>query len=330
MRPSAPLLSLLAVAAAALGCPAKQVSVPTQNPNSTPTVTLDIVPPSGKVATVTGKGWDTALPAELSGTEELSFSARCRDATVGCRNIEIFVDGTGSMANGALQQLGLPSPRNSNLDSAAAPGGSALPERLVTTKLDVGPLRGSFAMLRLDVSARATNSFGATVATQKVTLFWIKPAPLVMPNCPSFAPIGSPPPDLEDVHSLVAGMLQTRNTDPSRTQFVFAVYTKPGPGQRTFQLLTEDSGLPPNKASVKLVNKTGSPKSLLTVNGANCSAAGQLLQVPSNGSSTEALFDATNTTTLVLTDGGHDVLVWNEATFWLFFGGKRSTFTWLQ
>jgi hypothetical protein len=331
MRPSVLLLAVVVAAAVSgLGCPAKRMTVPAQNPNSAPTVSLDIIPPSGKVFTATPTGFDPALPQELKGNEELSFAARCADATVGCRNIEILVDGTGTAANAASQSLGLPKPRVENLDSAAAPGGSALPERIVSTKLDVGPLRGSFAMLRFDVSARATNSFGATVATRKVTLFWIKTTPVVMPNCPRFSPIGSPPPDLEDVRTLVSGMLEAKNKDPTRTLFVFGVLTKPGAAQRTFRVTTEESGLPPNMASVRLVDATGSPKSLLTVNGANCNMAGQLIQVQGNGSSTETLFDNTTTTTLVLTDGSQDVLIWNEATFWLLFGGRRTTFTWLQ
>jgi hypothetical protein len=315
----------------AAGCPSKRVPIPAPDPGTRPKATLDIVFPSGPVRTVTATTTDPALPAELVGTEQLSFSARCADEVAGCRNIQVFVTGTVSAPDGATQPLSLPALQAQNLDTAANPGGTAETQRNVTSRLDVGPLRGTSALLHLVVTARATNGFGATEDTRPVNLVWMRSAPLVMPGCPRFGPIGSPPPDLLDVRPLITGMMNAKNANPALTRFEFGVATTPGRNPSAgFDLASTEINLPPTSAIFQLIDKTGHGKSALTVNGRDCNAAGELLEAQGNGTSAEVMVNSSDVTTLVFTANNQDVVVLNEATFWLLFGGKRNIFTWVQ
>jgi len=70
----------------------------------------------------------------------------------------------------------------------ATPGGTASQKRNVSLKLSVPHLRGTFAGLKLDVSARATNAHNEMWNAKKVSLFWSRQAPLTPPPCPSFSP----------------------------------------------------------------------------------------------------------------------------------------------
>jgi hypothetical protein len=62
------------------------------------------------------------------------------------------------------------------------------------------------------------------------------------------------------------------------------------------------------------------------------------LQAARNSSSGELTINSSTTTTIVLREpntglgayGMKDAVVWNEATFWPAFGGKKTTITWLQ
>lgn len=326
------ILPLLGVAVLVSGCPPKRITVPAPTSNTLPKVTMDVVFPTGPARTVTATQTDPAMPVELDGMEELSFSAKCSDDTAGCRNIQIFVEGAVAAPNGATTPLPPPSLRAENLDAAAVPGASADTQRNVTAKVDVRQLRGSAAFLKLEVLARATNGIGATADTRRVWLVWVRNAPLVMPNCPRFGPIGSDPPDLLDVRPLIFGLYKAKTANPSKTTFEFGVITNPTyRGYAAFQVsVSESSTLPPTSASFTLTDQTGHAKSALTVDGTNCNAAGQLLDAPGNTTSSTVTATSADTTSLVFTSNNQDVVIWSEPTFWLLFGGKATTFTWLK
>jgi hypothetical protein len=94
--------------------------------------------------------------------------------------------------------------------------------------------------------------------------------------------------------------------------------------------LTEMTGMPRTMATFTLVDATGSPKSALTVDSRACNTVGTALQAGANGTSTTVTVTNANTTTIALIDGSRDVIIWDEASFWAAFGGRSTTFLWMQ
>src|SRR2546422_1224665 len=133
------------------------------------------------------------VPTQLNGNDDISLVALCTDNDSGCRNIQIFADATTNNADGSVAPSAPGPPVAENLDPNATPGGTASQKRNVSIKLSVPQLRGTFAGLKLDVSARTTNAHNEMWNTKKVSLFWSRQAPLTPPPCPRFSPAGSPP-----------------------------------------------------------------------------------------------------------------------------------------
>jgi hypothetical protein len=315
------------------GCTPKQVPIPSPNPNVHPTASLDIQFGGGSIRTVTALATDPNLPPEIGANDIVSLIAKCSDTVAGCRNIQIFVDGRTTNPDGTTTPVNMPKLRAENPDpSATGPGATANTERLINATVDVAALRGTWAMLILELTARATNGFGAVEDTRMATLVWLKQAPSTIPNCPRFQPIGSDPPEVIDARSLIIGMVKAKNVDPSRTSFVFGIVTTSGPGiGTTFAVTaTPSATLPRSSAQFTLVNETGQQKSALVLNGNNCSGSGQLLVAQGNSSSPQVTATSANATTVVFTSNGYDPMIWNGATFWLLFGGTQTTFTWKQ
>jgi hypothetical protein len=256
--------------------------------------------------------------------------ALCTDNDGGCRNIQIFADATTASV-GTLSSTGPNTLVAENLDPNAAPGATASQQRNASATLDVGTLGGSSSGLRMDVFARSMNAHQQATSTRKVSIFSFPPAPLVVPPCPRFGPIGSAPPVVLDSKDVALPLYEARNANPSQTTFVIAVLDRPSPNTKhAWRLTVEEVGLAPTMAIFKLADLTGADKELLTVDSRNCFAAGKLLKAPGNGSSVEALVSTSDTTTFALSEpGGVDVMVWSEPTFWMAFGGRRTTITWV-
>lgn len=330
MRASPTVLAPLLLLAA--GCPRPMV-VPTQDPHTQPAVTLDVNFPQGKLFTVSQTGFNPAMPTELQGTEQLDLAALCTDATSGCKSVELRVEGVATAADGAVTQV--PASATLALTQDAnntGPGSKAVAELRALNTLQVGPLRQGAVALRLTVFARAINSFGATSETRKVTLFWTNTAPLAGSPCAAFHPIGSPGPALLDGREVFKAVEQAKNANPGQTSFVIAVYSPPSvQPTRAWRLdLTEVPGMPRTTATFKLVNHTNAPKSALVVNSRNCNAPVTPLDAGVNGASAAASVSTTDATTFVLSDGGQDVVLWDEPSFWAAFGGRNVAFTWKQ
>jgi hypothetical protein len=338
-----PRLTLLVMLLCIGGCTSTgtaPVSVPTADPQTAPDVVLDVHFPQGPILTVTPTGNIPEVPTQLNGNDEISLVALCTDNDSGCRNIEIFADASTFNANntaGTVASSGPPVAQN--LDAAAKPGGTANQKLNANIKLSVPQLRGTFAGLKVDVSARATNAHTEMWNTKKVSLFWNQQSPLTLPPCPRFGPIGSDPPVVLDSRQVTIAIQNAKAANPAKTTFTIGVVDRPAPNTRhAWQLNIAESSLPPTTAGFTLVDATGTTLSLLTVDGRSCNTAGTLVTAAPNSSSVEAIATTSNTTTIVLTSpnhgplasGTHDDAVFNEATFWRAFGGKRTTITWIR
>jgi hypothetical protein len=324
---------VVALAICVAGCTPTPVPIPPPDPTVHPTALLDIQFGAGPIRTVTALATDPNLPPEVGANDIVSLIAKCSDAVAGCRNIQIFVDGRTTNPDGTTAPLNIPKLRAENPDPAATgTGATANTERLINATVDVAALRGTWAMLILELTARATNGFGAVEDTRMATLVWLKQAPSTIPNCPRFQPIGSDAPEVTDARSMIIGMVKAKNVDPSRTSFVFGTVTTSGPGiGTTFKVTTTPSAtLPRSSAQFTLVNETGQQKSALVLNGNTCSGPGQLFVAQGNSSSPQVTATSANATTVVFTSNGFDPMIWNGANFWLLFGGTQTTFTWKQ
>lgn len=322
--------ALVVILLCTLGCATGgTLNVPAAD-STPPAAVLDVNFPQSGIFTVTAAGHNPAMPIQLGGNEDLDLVALCKDEDGGCRNIEIFVDASTNNADGSVAAVALTKPLAESLDPSAAPGGSASAKRNASTRLSVPQLRGSTAGLRLDLSAKATNAHQATDTTKPVSLFWSRQAPLTLPPCPRFGPVGSAPPVVLDSRAVTVGLQNAKAKDPNKTTFLIGV-TDGQPNPTTaWRLTIEEVGLPPTRAIFRLEDTTGSAKEALTVDSRNCNAAGKLLQASGNSSSADVLVTSADTTTLLLSRPNMgDVAVWNEATFWPAFGGKKTTVTWI-
>ncbi|HJT58917.1 MAG TPA: hypothetical protein VJ761_20580 [Ktedonobacteraceae bacterium] len=163
-----------------------------------------------------------------------------------------------------------------------------------------------------------------------------------LPPCPRFQPVGFSPPKVWSSSQAIQGIANAKKADPTRTSFVFAVFTNENDA---LQMLVEESVQPPIPSSQTIVvldNRLGWEKSVTTVNGKNCNEAGTILHVDGNQFDQMTITN-TNTTTLVfsktvctfrfifcLTTAWEDVAVFSESDFWALFGGRKITFTWVQ
>lgn len=157
--------------------PEEVVTIPTAD-LTPPSVLMDVhfTEPGKTFITVT----NTSNPAttKVAGNEEVSLAAKGVDSDGGCRDIQIWVettawkynpDGTGTTIGPGL----VGAPRASNPDrSAMNPGDQARKERLVSHKLDIRQLRGSYSAIRLEVWATALNFHNNQTNTSTLTIEW--------------------------------------------------------------------------------------------------------------------------------------------------------------
>ena len=330
-RTTAAAIAEVAIILCAVGCAGTTTfNVPTVDPKTPPTVVLDVQNPPGPIFTFTSAGPNPAMPVQLSGNDEVSLVALCTDNDGGCRNIQIFADATTNNADGSVVTAALGMPVAENLDANATPGGTASQQRNASTKLIVSQLRGNFAGLKLDISARATNAHNESASTGTVSLFWSRQVPLTLPSCARFTPIGSNPPVVLDSRAVTVAIQNAKAAAPTQTTFIIGVRhpTDPTTGWR---LTVAETNLPPTTAVFRFENSTGSDKELLTVDGRNCNAPGKLLVANATSATLEAIVNSSDTTTILLSNPNMvDVAVWNEGTFWPAFGGKRTTITWIH
>jgi hypothetical protein len=317
------------------------VNVPAaaDDPKTPPVVVLDVHYPQGQYFTVTPAGHPAAMPTHLNGNDELSLVASCTDNDSGCRNIQIYVEAVTTAANGSMASVGLSRPLAENLDANAAPGGTASPQRAVSVTLNVPQLRGSAAVLTLPVAVYATNAHGAVASIKRFSLFWTEPAPLKLPPCPGFLPAGDPPPpspEVLDSRTVTVKLQDLKAADPTRTSFIIGVLHPLDPTIAWNLMIAEVAGMAPTTAVFNLDNKTGSSKQLRTF--ASCNTAGQLRVAAPGTVSADITVTSSDTTTVLLSRartgpldvGVEDIAIWNEASFWPAFGGKRTTITWVQ
>lgn len=335
-RRSTFLVLLLCTGGLGASCPKSTITVPVADPYTHPDVLLDVHFAQGPILTVTPAGNVPQVPPPLDANEEISLVGLCTDNDSGCRNIEIFAEATKTNTNGSVIPA-VPGPVAENLDPNAVPGGTAGQKRNASVKLSMAQLRGT-AGLKLDVSARATNAHNDQWYTKKVSLFWTRQAPLELPDCPRF--FGSVRAAVLDSRRVTLALQNAKAANPARTTFVVGFVEPPNPNtQHAWRLDIEETNIPPTFAIFKLADATGWDRELLTVDSRNhCNAAGTLLKAARNSASTEASVASNDTTTLVLRApntglgafGMRDVAVFNEATFWPAFGGKKTTITWVH
>jgi len=311
------------------GCVPSSVTVPIQDPMTPPAATLDIGFSQGRIYTVTSAGYNPTLPAQLGGSDEIALIAKCTDEDGGCQNVQIFVDGTAYNPDGSFVVMGLSTPFAESRDTTATPGGTANKERLVSNKLDIRQLRGSFAAVQVNVSARAINVHQGKDNTKQVTLYWSQQVPLVLPPCPRFTPIGSASPVVLDSRQLSIGVQDAKTRDPNKQIFIIAVADRDPNAKNWWRVTVEEVGLAPTMAVFRLEDLTGAEKEATTVDSRNCNTAGKLMKATANSTSLDVLVTNADTSTLILSADMQDVAVWNEATFWQAFGGRRTTFTWV-
>jgi hypothetical protein len=333
------LVILLCTVGYGASCPpgTPPFTVPTADPHTHPDVVLDVHFAQGQILTVTPAASVPEVPPQLGANDEISLVALCTDNDSGCRNIEIFAEATTTNSNGSVVPAAPGPAVAESLDPNATPGGTASQKRNATVKLGVAQLRGASAGLKLDVSARATNSHNDQWNTKKVSLFWSHQAPLALPDCPRF--FGSVRAAVLDSRAVTVDLQNLKAANPAKTSFKIGIQEPPPPNTRyILRLDIEETNLPPTSATFKLVDETGFTRDLLTVDSRNCTAAGTLLQAAMNSSSGDLTVDSSTTTTIVLREpntglgayGMKDAMVWNEATFWPAFGGKKTTITWVH
>lgn len=328
------LVLLLCTGGLGASCPKSTITVPVPDPHTRPEVVLDVHFPQGPILTVTPTANVPEVPPHLGANDEISLVALCTDNDSGCRNIEIFAEATTTNTNGSVVPA-VPGPAVvENLDPNAAPGGTAGQKRNASIKLSVAQLRGAFAGLKLDVSARATNAHNDMWNTKKVSLFWSQQRPLKLPNCPRF--FGSVRAAVLDSRVVTIAIQNARAADPAKTTFLVGMQEPLAP--RSWLLEITDAPIAPTSAIFELVDATGWDRELLTVNSGDCNATGTTWPAARNSTSGDLTVDSSTTTTIVLREpntglgayGMRDVAVFNEATFWPAFGGKKTKITWKQ
>jgi hypothetical protein len=331
-----PTLLVLLLCTGGLGasCPTSTITVPLADPYTHPDVVLDVHFAQGPILTITPANAPPVAP-QLGANEEISLVASCTDNDSGCRNIEIFAEVTATNTNGSVVPPAVPGPPVAqSLDPNAAPGGTAGQKRNTSVKLSVAQLRGT-AGLKLHVWARATNAHNEQWLTKKVSLYWTDQAQLQRPDCPRF--FGSVKAVVLDSRLVTIGIQNARAADPARTIFKVGLQEPLAP--RSWLLEITEAPIAPTSATFELVDETGWNRELLTVDSRNhCNVAGTTWPAAANSSSGDLTVDSSTTTTIVLREpntglgayGMHDVAVFNEATFWPAFGGKRTKITWKQ
>jgi hypothetical protein len=131
----------------------------------------------------------------------------------------------------------------------------------------------------------------------------------------------------------------TKAAAPSRTVFRIGVATtgsrRPNGWILTIAKGTATGVFPPltrDESLVDLKNETRTTKSLYAVNSSNCTgqwAAGNLI-VNSNQVGTFRISRATTSTIVLSTPTVDAVAVFSEPSFWMLFGGRRVTISWVS
>lgn len=173
----AAMFILLMCAASCPPSPQDVVTIPAAD-STPPSAGLDahFTQPGKVYITVTNSS--SPASTKILGNEEVSLAAKGSDNDGGCRDIQIWIETTAWRDNpdGTRTKIGpglIGAPEASNPDPGAGnPGDQARKERLLTHKLDIRQIRGSYNAISLKVWATALNFHGGEVSTATVTLEW--------------------------------------------------------------------------------------------------------------------------------------------------------------
>lgn len=173
----AAILVLFVCSASCPRSPEDVVTIPAAD-STPPSAGLDahFTQPGKAYITVTNSS--SPASTKILGNEEVSLVAKGSDSDGGCRDIQISVEMTAwRIGTNGLESrekpLSADRPATSNPDlSAGIPGDQASKERLLTHKLDIRQIRGSYSAISLKVWATALNFNGGKVKTGELTLEW--------------------------------------------------------------------------------------------------------------------------------------------------------------
>jgi len=130
---------------------------------------------------------------------------------------------------------------------------------------------------------------------------------------------------------VLKGIAKLSSDDPTKHTFDIAVFTPSG--DDAWEVWIEQFPQPligSDMAVIALENHDNDGLSeILTVDGTTCAIGTQAISA-NEGYGAEMTISRTVATTLLFKQGGNNIALWSEPSFWQLFGGTKVTFKWVK